>query len=207
MAKGTKPQHKQKPRRNYLPLLILLGLALALIALGYFRLMSQPPPQVNRTFIAIDNSTMISNPLETEEGCPLYRSDAPQLFMFQLQRKDKSENTELLYTLRYHCDCGPDCSAECGADYDDLAGSVTIPIFRFSDNDTMELLVQGQSREEFRLKCTEAQTIIYLTNEECTFTYDCYFFDRLVAERLPYEALRDYTCDAVDRTCATIIVP
>lgn len=200
----------QKFRQEHINLLILLGVAALLIGIGYSRLGQEraapSAPNATETLIAIDNTTVISQPLETDEGCPLYDAEIPQLFTFQLLRKDKTENIDLLYSLHYRCDCGPDCAADCGAEYEDLTGSMVIPILRFSDNDVMELFVQGQLRETFKLKCTKSQTIIYLTDEQCEFTYDCSFFDKLMGERLPYEALRDHTCDAILRNCDAITV-
>lgn len=212
---ATKQKQKDDPkagkRREYLGLLVLAIIAAVLITIGYLQIQNATPKSVNLSqeeVITVDNRTVISEPSPSEpapsaEGCPLYSADTPQTFNFQLLHKDKSDNSKLPYELRYSCTCA-ECTAGCGMNYTDLVGGVSIPIIRFSDADLMTLYVNGERRDSFPLKCTQSQTVIYLTDEECKFSYDCYFFDDLVAEKLTYQALNSYTCDSIARNCDEI---
>ena len=208
MAAKEKPA-KEKPKRDMLQLAIILGIAVFLIAIGYYESVRSPTAVPNATapeIISIDNTTVVSQPLDTTEGCPLYNTDVPQTFNFQMLHKDRSENAQLMYELHYRCDCGADCEASCGYNYTELTGNAEVPIIRFSDTDVMDLLINGDVRQTFPLKCTQSQTIIYLTDEQCDFNYDCYFFGDLIAERLTYPALNGYTCDAIFRNCDRIVI-
>src|SRR3989344_821200 len=176
--KVAKPKDAAKPKskgakRDYRGIVIVLVLALLFIGIGYFSLQK---PQASSAVPKSENLTP-NVPLNTSGGCPLYEGNTPQTFSFQIFHKDKTTNPNLMYTLQYHCDCASDCAQGCGYNYTDITGNNDVPIIRFSDTDGMDLLVGGQVVESFNLKCTQTQTVIYLTDEECSFSYNCYFFN------------------------------